>query len=95
MNSNRPQASNTRRPPLAPLVGTLNYSKPARALHLLREVVLGPERFDFARKTYTHRWAYKHPQPADFFRTMEDAAGVDLAQFWRGWLSRPRPSTGP
>ncbi len=87
MNSNRPQASNTPADRHWPRwVGTLNYSKPAWALHLLREVVLGPERFDFAWKTYTHRWAYKHPQPADFFRTMEDAAGVDLAWFWRGWL---------
>ncbi len=87
MNSGRPQASNT--PPdrhWPRWVGTLNYSKPAWALHLLREVVLGPERFDFAWKTYTHRWAFKHPQPADFFRTMEDASGTDLSWFWRGWL---------
>ena len=87
MNSGHPQASNT--PPdrhWPRWVGTLNYSKPAWALHLLREVVLGPERFDYAWKTYTRRWAFKHPQPADFFRTMEDAAGMDLDWFWRGWL---------
>jgi len=87
MNADHPQASNT--PPdrhWPRWVGTLNYSKPAWALHLLREVVLGPDRFDTAWKTYTRRWAFKHPQPADFFRTMEDAAGMDLAWFWRGWL---------
>lgn len=87
MNSGNPQSSNTPADRHWPRwVGTLNYSKPAWALHLLREVVLGPERFDHAWKTYTHRWAYKHPQPADFFRTMEDAAGADLSWFWRGWL---------
>lgn len=87
MNARNPQSSNTPADRHWPRwVGTLNYSKPAWALHLLREVVLGPERFDAAFKAYTHRWAYKHPQPADFFRTMEDAAGADLAWFWRGWL---------
>src|SRR5690606_11690760 len=48
--------------------------------------VLGPERFDFAFRTYIRRWKFKTPQPADFFRTMEDAAGMDLAWFWRGWF---------
>lgn len=87
MGTERRQSSNT--PPdrhWPRWVGALNYSKPAWALHLLRERVLGPERFDYAWKTYTHTWAFKHPQPADFFRTMEDAAGVDLAWFWRGWF---------
>lgn len=87
MNDSVAQASNT--PPdrhWPRWVGTLNYSKPAWALYLLREVVLGPDRFDTAWKAYTHRWAYKHPQPSDFFRTMEDAAGADLAWFWRGWI---------
>jgi hypothetical protein len=62
------------------------YDKPAIALRLLREVVVGPERFDAAFKEYFRRWAYKHPTPADFFRTMEDGAGEDLSWFWRGWL---------
>ncbi|MFG0304678.1 MAG: M1 family metallopeptidase [Phycisphaerales bacterium JB040] len=87
MNSERAQASNTAPDRHWPRwVGSLNYSKPAYALHLLREVVLGPERFDAAWKAYTHRWAFKHPQPSDFFRSMEDAAGADLAWFWRGWF---------
>jgi hypothetical protein len=62
------------------------YSKPASALNILREVVLGPERFDFAFKTYARRWQFKRPTPADFFRTMEDASGSDLDWFWRGWF---------
>lgn len=87
MNAEHPQSSNTPADRHWPRwVGTLNYSKPAWSLHLLREIVLGPERFDFAFRTYTHTWAYKHPQPADFFRIMEEAAGADLAWFWRGWL---------
>jgi Peptidase family M1 domain len=64
----------------------LAYSKPAAGLYLLREVILGPERFDFAFKTYVHRWAYKHPKPEDFFRTMNDASGSDLNWFWKGWF---------
>ncbi len=68
------------------LLGTMAYTKPAVALVLLREVVLGPERFDRAFREYIHRWAFKSPQPADFFRTMEDVAGEDLAWFWRGWF---------
>lgn len=67
-------------------LGYLAYFKPAYALTLLRDVVLGPERFDHAFRTYVERWAFKHPQPADFFRTIEDVSGEDLAWFWRGWF---------
>ncbi|WP_426584863.1 M1 family metallopeptidase [Mucilaginibacter sp. R-33] len=66
--------------------GTLLYSKPSAGLVLLREQILGPERFDFAFKTYINRWAFKHPTPDDFFRTMENAAGENLQWFWRGWF---------
>ena len=66
--------------------GYVLYFKPAAGLRILRESVLGPERFDAAFKTYIRRWAYKHPQPADFIRTMEDVSGEDLDWFWRGWL---------
>lgn len=66
--------------------GNNAYGKPATALNILRETILGRELFDFAFKTYCQRWAYKHPQPADFFRSMEDASGVDLDWFWRGWF---------
>jgi hypothetical protein len=69
-----------------PNTGTLLYSKPSAGLVLLREQVLGPERFDFAFKKYIERWAYKHPTPDDFFRTMENAAGESLQWFWRGWF---------
>ena len=62
------------------------YSKPAAGLYILREVVLGHELFDKAFKTYAERWMFKHPTPADFFRTMEDASGTDLDWFWRGWF---------
>jgi len=62
------------------------YSKPAAALTLLRETVMGPELFDKAFQEYAQRWAFKHPKPADFFRTMEDASAVDLDWFWRGWF---------
>lgn len=62
------------------------YSKPATALNILRETVMGRELFDFAFKTYSKRWAFRHPTPADFFRTMEDASAVDLDWFWRGWF---------
>ena len=72
-------------------VGRLGYRKPAYGLYLLREVILGPERFDTAFRAYVHRWAFKSPQPADFFRTMEDAAGADLAWFWRGWFLETAP----
>jgi hypothetical protein len=66
--------------------GNNAYGKPATALNILRETVMGPELFDFAYKTYAERWKFKHPTPADFFRTMEDASGVDLDWFWRGWF---------
>jgi hypothetical protein len=66
--------------------GNNAYGKPATALNILRETVMGRELFDFAFKTYCQRWAFKHPTPADFFRTMEDASAVDLDWFWRGWF---------
>ncbi len=66
--------------------GSNAYSKPATALNILRETIMGRELFDFAFKEYCRRWAFKHPSPADFFRTMEDASGVDLDWFWRGWF---------
>ncbi|TXB65186.1 M1 family metallopeptidase [Vicingus serpentipes] len=66
--------------------GNNAYGKPATALNILRETVMGRELFDFAFKTYAERWKFKHPTPADFFRTMEDASGVDLDWFWRGWF---------
>ena len=69
------------------LVGLMAYAKPATALYQLRESVLGHERFDAAFKEYIRRWAFKSPRPADFYRTMENAAGVDLAWFWRGWFT--------
>ena len=62
------------------------YSKPAAALIVLRETVMGRELFDHAFKTYSERWKFKRPTPSDFFRTMEDASGVDLDWFWRGWF---------
>ena len=67
-------------------LGYLAYGKPAAALWQLRENVLGHERFDRAFREYIDRWAFKHPQPSDFFRTIEDVAGMDLAWFWRGWF---------
>ena len=66
--------------------GNNAYGKPATALNILRESVLGREEFDYAFKTYANRWKFKHPAPADLFRTMEDASGVDLDWFWRGWF---------
>ena len=62
------------------------YAKPATALNILRETVMGRELFDYAFKEYAIRWQFKHPTPADFFRTMEDASAVDLDWFWRGWF---------
>ncbi|MBS1557277.1 MAG: M1 family metallopeptidase [Bacteroidetes bacterium] len=62
------------------------YGKPAAALTALRETVMGPDLFDKAFKEYAQRWAFKHPKPADFFRTLEDASAVDLDWFWRGWF---------
>tara|TARA_Y100000817_G_scaffold48322_2_gene34320 strand:+ start:17784 stop:20036 length:2253 start_codon:yes stop_codon:yes gene_type:complete len=66
--------------------GANAYAKPASALSVLRETIMGPELFDYAFKEYSRRWAFKHPDPADFFRTMEDASAVDLDWFWRGWF---------
>ena len=66
--------------------GNNAYGKPATALNILRETIMGRELFDYAFKEYSRRWAFKHPSPADFFRTMEDASGVDLDWFWRGWF---------
>ncbi|WP_439129366.1 M1 family metallopeptidase [Polaribacter sp.] len=66
--------------------GNNAYGKPATALWILRETIMGKELFDHAFKTYAKRWKFKHPTPADFFRTMEDASGVDLDWFWRGWF---------
>ncbi|WP_256007002.1 M1 family metallopeptidase [Pedobacter deserti] len=67
------------------------YAKPATALNILRETVMGRELFDYAFKEYSRRWAFKHPTPADFFRTMEDASAVDLDWFWRGWFFTTDP----
>ncbi len=67
-------------------IGPNAYSKPATALNILRETILGRELFDFAFREYARRWRFKRPTPADFFRTMEDASGVDLDWFWRGWF---------
>ena len=67
-------------------IGVLAYYKPAIGLTLLREQVIGPDRFDRAFKTYIERWAYKHPTPDDFFRTIENVAGENLNWFWRGWF---------
>jgi hypothetical protein len=66
--------------------GNNAYGKPATALNILRETVMGRELFDYAFKEYSRRWAFKHPTPADLFRTMEDASGVDLDWYWRGWF---------
>ena len=66
--------------------GNNAYAKPATALNILRETILGRELFDFAFQEYARRWKFKRPTPADFFRTMEDASGVDLDWFWRGWF---------
>ncbi|MBT1704360.1 M1 family metallopeptidase [Chryseosolibacter indicus] len=66
--------------------GPEQYAKAATALYILRETVMGPQLFDAAFKEYAQRWAFKHPKPADFFRTMEDASAVDLDWFWKGWF---------
>jgi hypothetical protein len=66
--------------------GSNAYSKPTTALNILRETIMGRELFDFSFREYAQRWMFKHPTPADFFRTMEDASGVDLDWFWRGWF---------
>jgi hypothetical protein len=67
-------------------LGPNAYGKPATALNILRETVMGKELFDYAFKTYAKRWMFKHPSPEDFFRTMEDASAVDLDYYWRGWF---------
>ncbi len=67
-------------------LGPNAYGKPATALNILRETVMGRELFDHAFKTYANRWKFKHPTPEDFFRTMEDASAVDLDYYWRGWF---------
>ncbi len=66
--------------------GPNGYSKPATALNILRETILGRDLFDFAFKEYARRWMFKRPYPADFFRSVEDASGIDLDWFWRGWF---------
>ncbi len=66
--------------------GNNAYGKPATALNILRETVMGRELFDYSFREYARRWKFKRPMPADFFRTMEDASGVDLDWFWRGWF---------
>jgi hypothetical protein len=66
--------------------GNNAYGKPATALNILRETVMGRDLFDYAFKEYANRWKFKHPTPADFFRTMEDASAVDLDWFWRSWF---------
>ncbi len=71
--------------------GNNAYAKPATALNILRETVMGRELFDYAFKEYARRWAFKQPYPADFFRTLEDASGVDLDWFWRGWFYGTEP----
>jgi len=67
------------------------YSKPATGLNMLRETLMGRDLFDYAFKEYARRWAFKHPTPADLFRTMEDASGEDLDWFWRGWFYNTDP----
>ena len=67
-------------------LGPNAYAKPATALNILRETVMGREAFDHAFKTYAQRWMFKHPTPEDFFRTMEDASAIDFDWFWRGWF---------
>lgn len=69
-----------------PQFGAEQYGKCATGLNMLRETIMGPELFDKAFKEYANRWAFRHPKPADFFRTMEDASAVDLDWFWRGWF---------
>jgi len=64
----------------------ITYFKAALGLELLREQIIGPERFDYAFRNYIHKWAYKHPQPDDFFRSMDNGAGEDLSWFWKGWF---------
>lgn len=70
------------------LLGQVAYNKPATGLYLLRHAILDSTRFDIAFREYIRRWAFKHPTPADFFRSMEDGVGEDLSYFWRGWFLR-------
>ncbi|HEX9549326.1 MAG TPA: M1 family aminopeptidase, partial [Acidimicrobiales bacterium] len=84
--SGRPQETIMTPPDRLHDVGQLGYNKPALGLRLLRDVVLGQDRFDPAFREYMRRWAYKHPTPADFFRTIEDGVGEDLSWFWQGWF---------
>jgi hypothetical protein len=70
------------------LLGQVAYNKPATGLYLLRHAILDSTRFDSAFREYIRRWAFKHPTPADFFRSMEDGVGEDLSYFWRGWFLR-------
>jgi aminopeptidase N len=67
-------------------IGNSLYSKPGYGLELLRNEILGADRFDYAFKEYIKRWAYKHPTPWDFFRSMDNAAGENLQWFWKGWF---------
>ena len=67
-------------------IGTALYLKPGYGLELLRNEILGPDRFDYAFKSYIQRWAYKHPTPWDFFKTMDNVSGEDLSWFWKGWF---------
>jgi hypothetical protein len=67
-------------------LGIAAYLKPSMMLDALRDVVLGPDRFDAAFREYVRRWAFKHPTPWDFFHTIENVSGEDLAWFWRGWV---------
>ena len=71
--------------------GANAYSKPATGLNILRETIMGRELFDYSFREYARRWAFKHPTPADLFRTMEDASGEDLDWFWRGWFYGTEP----
>jgi hypothetical protein len=86
VQSGRPQETIMTPPDRLHDVSQLAYNKPGLGLRLLRDVVLGADRFDPAFREYIRRWAYKHPTPADFFRTIEDGAGEDLSWFWRGWF---------
>ena len=72
-------------------VGSNAYGKAATGLNILRETIMGRELFDFAFKQYASRWAFRHPTPADLFRTMEDASAIDLDWFWRGWYFGTEP----
>ncbi|MEM6475241.1 MAG: M1 family metallopeptidase [Pseudomonadota bacterium] len=67
-------------------IGPNAYGKPSAAYHILRDTIIGRERFDFALREYARRWKFKRPTPSDFFRTIEEASGTDLDWFWRGWF---------